>query len=152
MAGEQFGMTDYTGASLYAEFDGVAISADFRRFELPIRIGDTDASAGGDEYESFLTTRKRLEWTAEFLEQVGSGTAGGNAAREKLRVGVEGSLIWGPQGTASGKPKYSMYLAILESTPVYVSDAATIRRVRGRNKLNSGLIDDFDDPTKRSVW
>lgn len=147
----QTGMTDYNGMDLYAEINEVPINADYRSFEVTRRINDADASAGGDEYESFLFTRKRIEGSFEVVEQIGAGTAG-SPVREQLREGVDGTLTFGPEGTLSGRPKYQLFVGFLESAITYTADDVQIRRVRWRNKHADGWILDYEDPTKRSVW
>ncbi len=93
----------YTGKDLYITFDGTVVSLDYTSFEVSAEQDFVDASAGSETAKSKKTT---LHDATMKLTVFATGTAG-SAAEAKLVVGQSGSLVWGPQGTATGKPKYS---------------------------------------------
>ena len=97
-------MARYSGKNLYVEFNGTELTADFRSFEVTENITIIDASAGDDAYKDKLTGQK--DWTATFNGLATSG-ATGTALWGAVVPGTEGTLIWAPEGTASGKPKHS---------------------------------------------
>ncbi len=98
-------MTAYTGRNLYVVFGGTVFSADYRNFEPEEEMETDDASAGADTARTFLTTLKNGK--ATYTGRSISGT-GGTAKWISIPVGAEGTLEWGPEGTATGKIKGSV--------------------------------------------
>ena len=96
-------MAEMTGSALYLAFKGTAIQADFREFTASTEMGTVDASAGSDTGRSYLTTLEDGTASAMLLLQTG-GTASTDP-RQLCAVGAEGTLEWGPEGTAAGKPR-----------------------------------------------
>lgn len=92
-------MTAYTGANLYLAFTGVTIQSDYRSFEPSGEIGTEDASAGSDAGITRLTTLE--DGTASLTMRSISGTAGTALWVTTFAVGNEGTLEWGPEGTAT---------------------------------------------------
>lgn len=97
-------MAEYTGNDLYLTFAGTAIHADFRTFSTSEQIDLVDASAGADVAKTYLTALEDGTASLTLLDQTG-GTAA-TAMWQLMDKGAEGSLIWGPEGTATGKPKH----------------------------------------------
>lgn len=98
-------MTAYTGTNLYVAFGGTALNADYRSFEPEEEMGVEDASAGSDAARTYKTTLK--DGNASYTARSIAGTAG-TAKWINLAVGTEGTLEWGPEGTATGKVKASV--------------------------------------------
>lgn len=98
-------MAAYTGQNLYVAFGGTAVQADYRSFEPNEEIGVEDASAGSDAARTYKTTLK--DGNASMTCRSISGTAG-TARWINFAVGAEGTLEWGPEGTATGKIKGSV--------------------------------------------
>jgi hypothetical protein len=61
-----------------------------------------DTSAGSDEWSTFLPGLKSWNASISLLQPVG-----GTALEDALKAGTQGTLVIGPEGTASGKRKYS---------------------------------------------
>lgn len=97
-------MAEYTGNDLYLSFNGTVIHADFRTFSTSEQIDLVDASAGADVAKTYLTALEDGTASLTLLDQTG-GTAA-TAAWQLMDKGTEGSLIWGPEGTATNKPKH----------------------------------------------
>ena len=98
-------MTAYTGQNLYVVFGGTVLSADYRSFEPEEEIGLEDGSAGSDTARTYKTTLK--DGKATYNGRSIAGTAG-TAKWVNIPVGAEGTLEWGPEGTATGKIKGSV--------------------------------------------
>ena len=98
-------MTAYTGTNLYVVFGGTVLSADYRTFEPEEEMGIDDGSAGSDVARTFKTTLKNGK--ASYNARSISGTSG-TAKWVNIPVGAEGTLEWGPEGTATGKIKGSV--------------------------------------------
>lgn len=101
--------TTYTGSGLYLKFGSTTLEADYRSFTAPQSIGLEDASAGSDVGVSRLATLKDSSHSLTMR-----APAGGTAAWAALAEGTSGTLEWGPEGTASNKPKRTV-VAIVES-------------------------------------
>lgn len=113
-------MTKYSGAALYLEFAGTDISSTRRTLDTTHNMEMADATAGADTYRNFVTTVKMLEATAEILSL--TFDTGGSAQVAGLQLGTEGTLIWGPEGTASGKPKWGALMTLSEFSASYPFD------------------------------
>lgn len=94
----------YTGETLFISFKGVVINTDFRSMSVTESVDTVDTSAGVARARSFIPTLNNAEFTIEYLEQLG---AGGSAIRATLAQGSSGTLIYAPEGTATGRPRYS---------------------------------------------
>lgn len=106
-------MPEYTGKDLYLKYGTTVLSADFRNFDQEEDVGLVDASAGNDANRTYLTTLKDGKATAELVHQTG-GTAVWNA----LAPATSGTLEWGPEGTATGKPKHSVVAIVMSRKKV----------------------------------
>lgn len=104
-------MAAFTGGALYVSFGGTVLNADYRSFEPEGEIGLEDGSAGADVGRTFKKTLK--DGNASLTLRSIAGTAG-TAKWVSLYEGAEGTLVWGPEGTATGASKGSVY-AIIEN-------------------------------------
>lgn len=102
-------MTTYTGKNLYLKFGSTELAADYRTFTPTYQTGLEDASAGSDTGVTRLATLFDGNASATFRS-----IAGGTATWSALAPQTSGTLEWGPEGTASSKPKYTV-TAIVES-------------------------------------
>lgn len=102
-------MARYTGKDLYAEwvYSGgtVELSADYRTVSTAENIDKVDASAGDDTHKYYLTALKDSTVSVELLGVTGTT---GTTLWGAMVPGTSGTLVWAPQGTASGKPKRSV--------------------------------------------
>ena len=108
-------MAHHTGKNLYIEYRGVTISGDQRSFSSSETVDTAETTAGADVGKSYLPT---LEDASGSFELVDDGVEG--SAIYQALFNNEGTLTWGPEGTASGKPKYSCAVIITgrdQSTP-----------------------------------
>lgn len=77
------------------------LSGDRRALEISDSYDTVDASAGTDTARGMKPTLRVLGATLTALH---IGTAG-TATYARIDAGSEGTLVWGPIGTASGAPK-----------------------------------------------
>lgn len=100
-------MAEYTGAGLYVQWVGsvstVTLQGDFRSFSIKPTIGLAKATAGADADEVYLKTVKDAQ-----MSWAGVAQTGGTVLEDALAEGVEGTLIVGPEGTATGKRKWTI--------------------------------------------
>ena len=97
-------MTKYTGTNLIVQFKGTVLSGEFRSFDSGESIDLVDQSAGGDVAKTYLTALEEGDAKFESLNQ--TGATGGTAEWALVDKGQEGTLDWGPEGTATGKPRH----------------------------------------------
>ena len=96
-------MARLTGKNLYVEFDGTALNTDYRTLDVSYGQDTAQTTAGADEFRNYANTVKTIEATFEAVVDEFSGR--GSAFKALLIPGSEGTLIWGEEGTAAGKPK-----------------------------------------------
>lgn len=97
------------GSAGYIKFGSTVLSSDERTFTPEESIGLADATAGNDTARTRLATIKDGKASWEGVLQ-----AGGTALWAAVAPGVSGTLEWGEEGTATGKPKHTV-VAIVES-------------------------------------
>jgi len=108
-------MAHYTGSDLYITYGGTELSGDHRNFEVSYTVDLLDASAGDDDSKSYVPSLKDANFRLTILD---NGTAG-SAVRQALVMGGTGTLEYGPEGTATGKPKYSCPVIVNELRTAY---------------------------------
>lgn len=99
-------MPAFAGSALYATwiYSGgtVVLSGDFRSLGENESVEVIDATAGADNYRERLPYVKDNSVTITIVSQ-----AAGTAMLTALAVGTQGTLIYGEEGTAVGKPKHT---------------------------------------------
>lgn len=96
-------MAEYTGTNLYLTFGGTVLSADYREFEPTEEVKMVDGSAGSDSATFMYATLTKGKAKLKLVDQ-----AAGTVAWAALATKTSGTLIWGEEGTASGKPKHTV--------------------------------------------
>ncbi len=94
-------MAEYVGSTLYLKFGSTTLQSDFRSFEPNESIDTVDSSAGSDTFKTKLTTLKDGKATVELVDQTA-----GTVLWAAVVPGTSGTLEWGPEGTATNKPKH----------------------------------------------
>jgi hypothetical protein len=100
----------YTGETLALTFDDTPIQADFLRFVVDDSIATVDITAGNTSDRAHIATTRQVIFRVELLQQAKSTS--GTPIRQAMRVGNRAELIYAPEGTASGKPKYACYATV----------------------------------------
>lgn len=111
-------MTAYTGKNLYISFGGTVVSGKQRTLSKNGSMDTVDTTSGADTDKSYATTLRDATFDITILDD---GTAGANA-RQALAEGNSGTLIYGPEGTATGKPKYECYAHVTSFNTSYPYD------------------------------
>ena len=100
-------MAGQAGSALYLEWVHAAgttvLNADFKDWNYSPSIDYVEDTAGADTHKHYQPGLKSGQASLNFIHQ-----AGGSVILNALKEGTEGTLIWGPEGTAAGKPKKSM--------------------------------------------
>lgn len=97
-------MAQYTGSALVLQFKGTIISTKFRSLNTKEEKDLVDQSAGNDVAKTYLGALEDGDASLEFLD-----VAGGTAATALWNLcdkGAEGTLEWGPEGTATTRPRH----------------------------------------------
>lgn len=100
-------MTAIRGNNLFVSFAGdagtVTLSSDYTQLTTTPSIALLDESAGNDTHRSYINSLKD-ETVSITVKHQAVGTVLANA----LVAGAMGTLTWGEEGTASGKPKHTL--------------------------------------------
>ena len=105
-------MAEYTGKDLIVSWASLVggtviittdLSGDYRALSYKPSVGKVAATAGSDVFEAYLMTTKDT-----VIEYTGVMQTGGTALEDALASGVFGTLTVGPEGTATGKRKYTI--------------------------------------------
>lgn len=103
-------MPAYNGKNLDVKWihsGGTAtLTGDYRTFSYEPSVDLLDQSAGADVAKTYVTDLKDGKMSFTGLMQDGA-SAGGTVMTTVLAEGASGTLIWSPEGTAVGKPKYT---------------------------------------------
>jgi hypothetical protein len=100
-------MPAFSGSSLYVEWihsgGTLVLTGEQRTFSYKPGVKLLDQTAGSDVADSFIKGTKNGNASIELVQQ-----AGGSATFNALVEGAYGTLIWGEEGTATGKPKHTI--------------------------------------------
>ena len=95
---------EFTGKDMYIAWvhsgGTVVLSSDYRTAAYTPTVDLVDASAGNDTHKTYLVALKDGKFAVTFL-----GQTDGETDISGLAEGTGGTLMVGPQGSASGKPK-----------------------------------------------
>lgn len=110
-------MGKFTGKDLYVEFAGQEITADFTEFSEDEEVATVDASAGADVARTYLTTLE--DGTATLALKAKTDGTATTDPWQLLDKGATGTLIWAPEGTATGKSKHSVNSIVTNRNRAY---------------------------------
>ena len=100
-------MTTITGENLYVQwiYSGgtVVLSGDYTQFTYTPSVELLDESAGSDTDRTYVPRLKDKTMSLSARHQ-----AAGTALFESLDEGTSGTITWSPEGTATGKRKYTI--------------------------------------------
>lgn len=102
-------MAALTGGTVYLEFAGTVLSADYRSFGSTETGGLVDASASADANRTYLTTLLDGSATASIAIQ-----AGATNTWKVLAPHTTGVLRWGEQGSQAGTPQHYVTAFVTE--------------------------------------
>jgi hypothetical protein len=98
----------YAGSALYLAwvYSGgtIALHTNFRNFTWATDLNYIDATAGADTYETLLASYG----TGQDFTATSVGQVDGSAILNACARATKGSVLYGPEGTATGKIKYTI--------------------------------------------
>lgn len=99
-------MAGQPGSALYATWvhagGTLVLTGDQRTFTYTPTVDYIEDTAGADTHKHRLPGLKDGQFSYSAIYQTG-----GSATLTALAEGLEGTIIWGEEGTASGKPKHT---------------------------------------------
>lgn len=113
-------MAEYAGSQLWLSWvwsgGTVSLNGDFRTFSTSPEVELYEQTAGSDAYKTYIAGVKTATCEVSLVAQ-----AGGTALAAALREAVPGTLIVGPEGTATGtiKETYPCFSMGLRRTQPY---------------------------------
>lgn len=120
----------------------VDLSTNLRNFTFDHEEEQADATAGADTYRVFIPTVRTISPTAELVMEEKST---GSAALVVSQLGRDGTLLWGPEGTATGKPKWGMHARVSLASEDWPYDNVSIRNLEWVNQADDLLYDGASD-------
>ena len=105
----------YTGKNLYITFGGTVVSGDQRTLSKNGSVDTVDTTAGADTDKSYALTLRDATFEITILDNAGDGST----IRRALAEGNSGTLVYGPEGTVAGKPKYECYAYVTSFNTEY---------------------------------
>ena len=102
-------MAKYSGSQLYLKFASTVLSGEYRTLTVSETQNVADASAGDDTGTTRVSTLTDATFTVEMVALAGTA---GTAIWGAVDPGAQGTLEWGPEGTATTKPKYTQYVIV----------------------------------------
>ena len=114
----------YAGKDVYATFGGTVISGDITSFKRSGADDQVDVTAGAETFHYYLSLG-RVDGTGDIEVFYNGATV---TVWNAMAPGAAGTLIVGPMGTASGKPKWTWSRALVANRDITVpfDDAITV--------------------------
>lgn len=101
-------MARITGKDLYIAFGSMDLSTDFQTFDDSEEGKLVEVTAGDDANASYATTYKDGKASYKGLYDGATGAGSGSAQWAAVAPHSSGTLTWGPKGTATGSPKFTV--------------------------------------------
>lgn len=120
-------MARITGKDLYIAFGSMDMSTDYQQFDTSEEGKLVEVTAGDDANASYATTYKDGSASYTGVYDGATGAASGSAVFAAVAPHSSGTLTWGPKGTASGYPKFTVPVLVTKrETPHSFKDALRI--------------------------
>ena len=93
----------YTGKNMYITYNSTVLSADYQTLTVKREHGKAEKTAGADAHASYIPTYADTSIELEVLRKGGSaGSAEWGVLIGAYGTSTDGTLLWAPEGTASG--------------------------------------------------
>lgn len=137
-------MPKISGKNLYVAFGSTVLSSTQRSFDVTEVLEQADSTAGADDYRNFVNTVKSIEATMEIV--MSDGTAG-SALRTAIYPGAQGTLVWGVEGSATGRPRKGFYATVVDASESIPFDDVVVMKAKftmaGTALAYNGVTDKF---------
>ena len=119
-------MARYTGKAMYIKWTysggDVPLDADFKALDVTGSVKKIDLTAGHDTHATY--TPGVLDHVIS-LSALDVDTSQGTLVEAACKEGTEGTLEWGPLGTATGNPKHTVAAFVTSHKVSWKNDAET---------------------------
>lgn len=116
-------VSGYLGKAAYVKFGSTVLNTYYRTLTPDEEIELVEKTAGADANKTYLSGAKDGTIEGEFVMPQGSA---GTAVWGAVAPGTEATLEWGPEGTASGKPKHTVNAMVRRrGKPLTYNDLST---------------------------
>ena len=103
-------MASTLGTNAYINFNSQSLGSVHRKAKSDESIALVDKTAGADTHMSHLAALRETKFTVDFVMD-------GTTVWDALTPGTSSAaLIWGPEGSTSGKPKYTATAIVAKRT------------------------------------
>lgn len=138
-------MPKLTGKDLFVSYAGTSLASEQRSFDVTEMQETADATAGADSYRNFINTVKTVEASMELIAK--SHGDGGSAIFAALSLGSTGTVIYGPEGTATGSPRFGFLGRLVEFSKQLKFDDVYLVKLKWQNAgtamIYNGVTDKF---------
>lgn len=114
-------MAKYTGTALYVTYGGTVLTGEHRKFDWDYKGDVDDVTAGADVDKEYITTHRDASGSMMIVD-TGTDMAG---IRSVLYPLNSQTLIFAPNGTATGMPKYQCEAILTDVKSGYPYDGHT---------------------------
>lgn len=135
-----------SGDNLYLEFMSIPLRVSSKGVDIAHSQKSSDGTVLNDNYETTIPGKKNLKISGDFV--VFTKATEGAAQRATLKLGNQGTFLWGPEGNAAGLPKGGADMRIVKSDQKYKVGETAIFAVEWEISDGTDLL--FDDAV--DVW
>jgi len=122
----------YVGSSWYGTWitsgGTFVLSGNQTMFGTERTVDTVEVTAGSDTQKAYLPTVTDNKFSYAYYD-AGTAAAAGTALAAQLKPNTSGTITFGPQGTATGKPKYQIAAVVTSQKIEYAFDAAALFEV-----------------------
>lgn len=122
----------YVGSSWYGTWTTsggtFVMSGNQTMFGMERTVDTVEVTAGSDTQKAYLPTVTDNKMSYAYYD-AGTAATAGTAIAAQLKPNVQGTITFGPQGTATGKPKYQIAAVVTSQKIEYAFDAAALYEI-----------------------
>lgn len=129
----------YTGKDIHISFGGQVVSGEWMAFEFERELAVIDVTAAGESHFVGVGGVQKGRWKLTVFDKA----QGGTTIAQTLALGEADELVFGPQGNASGQPKFGFNAIVTQVNQRFVYDETVVLEFVG---IKSGtMFYDFGD-------
>lgn len=129
----------YTGKDMSISFGGQVVSGEWLAFEFERELSVIDVTAAGETNFVGVGGVQKGRWKLTLFDKA----QGGATVAQILALGEDDELIFGPQGNATGKPKFGFNAIVTQVNQRFGYDETVVLEFAG---IKSGpMTYDFGD-------
>jgi hypothetical protein len=130
---------------MYGTFAGTSITS-LREVSFSESIETADTSSGSDTDRSHLTTLADASIDITVLDK-GTDASG---PRQALSMGASGTFDFAPEGTATGKPRFTCVATVVDRGPSWGYESET--EISYTLQKDGAWVNHYDNGTGSTTW